>query len=545
MSTGPTEPATNQRASAAGGLARAAGVIAVSTIASRGLGLIRDVLIAAFFGATSAKSAFVIAYSIPFFVQRLLVGGILSVVFIPSISELLVKGDAEETRRVVTSTLNLVLLIGVSMVVVGVLAAPILVPLAAPGYLRTNPSVLTTAVSLTRVMFVSMVFLALSGFVTGFLNAHHRFTAPAMAPLVFNVVIIACVLALGTRRGILGVAISFLAGWAAQFAVQLPTARRLGLRWGVTFDLRHPVLREMGRLAIPAMLGLAVIEINSNVARFFASFLPPKPGVDYVAVLDYAFTINQAPVGIFAVSLATALFPTMARRAGGGATLLRETTSLGLRGILFTMMPMTAVMLVLSGPIVRVVFQRGAFDPGATHAVALGLVGFAVGSVPYAAYYVVTRTFYALHDTRTPVRIGVYMILLNAVGDAVLMRWFGHTGIALATSLVAFANVGSLLIVLRRRLGGVDGAAVLGTAVRTAAAAAVLAVVALGTLQAVGQVVDTRRFTGAALQLLTALAAGGAAYLGTCVLFGVRELALLATVFRRSRAGAPIEGVRE
>src|SRR5205807_2506678 len=315
MSTG-SEPPSSHRPFAAGGLARAAGVIAASTLASRGLGLIRDILIAALFGATSAKSAFVIAYYVPFFLQRLLVGGILSIVFIPVLSEVLLKGDPEETRQVVTSTLNLVLLVGLGQVLAGVLAAPILVPLAAPGYLQTNPTVLT---------------------------------------------------------------------------------------------LRHPGIREMGRLAIPAMLGLAIIEINSNVARFFASFLPPQPAVDYVAVLDYAFTINQAPVGIFALSLATALFPTMSRRAVEGPGLLRETTSLGLRGILFTMVPMMAVMLALSGPLVRVIFQRGAFAPAATHAVALGLAGFAVGSVPYAAYYVVTRTFYALHDTRTPVRVGVYM----------------------------------------------------------------------------------------------------------------------------------------
>ncbi|HYM92215.1 MAG TPA: murein biosynthesis integral membrane protein MurJ, partial [bacterium] len=399
MSTGRTELASAR-------LTRAAGVIAVGTVASRGLGLIRDVFIAAFFGATSAKSAFVIAYAIPFFVQRLFLAGILSIVFIPAITEVLTRNDADETRRVVTSTLNLVLLIGCGLTVFGILAAPLLVPVAAPGYLRTNPAVLTSAIGLTRIMFVSMAFLALSGFVTGYLNAHYRFAVPALAPLVFNLVIIAGVAWLGGRLGIRGVAVSFLLGWAAQFLVQLPAARQAGLRWGTSLDLHHPAIREMGRLAIPAMLGLAVIEINANVGRFFTSFLPPRPAVDYVAVLDYAFTVNQAPVSIFALSLATALFPTMARRAAEGPALLRETTSLGLRGVLFTMVPVMAAMLALSEPLVRVVFQRGAFAPQATHAVALGLIGFAVGSVPYAAYYIVTRTFYAMHDTRTPVRIG-------------------------------------------------------------------------------------------------------------------------------------------
>ncbi len=536
MPIGETELAALRAAVAAGGLARAASLIAVGTVASRALGLVRDVLIAALFGATSTKSAFVIAYSLPFFIQRLFLGGTLSIVFIPAIAQLLVRGDEEETRRVVTSTLNLVLLIGLGMVAVGVVAAPLLVPVAAPGYLRTNPEVLTTAIGLTRVMFISMVFLALSGFATGFLNAHRQFATPAMAPIAFNLVIIGAVLLLAPRIGIFGVAVSFLLGWAAQFLVQLPAARHAGLRWTPRVDLTHPAIREMGRLAVPAMLGLAVIEINSNVGRFFASFLPAQPGVDYVAVLDYAFQLVQAPVAVFAVSLATALFPTMARHAAGSAVdALRETTSLGIRGVLVTMMPVMTAMLVASDLIVRVIFQRGAFAPAATHAVALGLVGFAVGTVPYAAYYIVTRTYYALHDTRTPVRIGVYMMFLNALGDYALMQVLGHTGIALATSLVAVTNVGWLLWLLRSRMGGVDGRSILRAAGRTALAAVAMAAAMLGTFRLLAPLVDSARFAGALSELALALAAGGVVYLAACRLLGVRELALAGALRRDLR----------
>jgi putative peptidoglycan lipid II flippase len=537
MSTGETELAAVRVAAPVGGLARAASIIAVGTVASRALGLLRDVIIAAFFGATSVKSAFVIAYSLPFFAQRLFLGGVLSVVFIPAVVTLLMQGDEEETRRVITSTFNLVLLIGCAMVVGGVVAAPVLVRIAAPGYLRTNPQVLTTAVGLTRVMFLAMVFLALSAFATGFLNAHRQFAVPALAPLIFNVVIIGAVLLLGRRMGILGVAVSFLLGWVAQFLVQIPAARRAGLHFGIRLDVSHPAIREMGRLAVPAMLGLAVIEINSNVGRFFASFLPARPGVDYIAVLDYAFQLIQAPTSVFALSLATALFPTMARHAaGGGPDALRATTSLGLRGVLFTMMPVMAGTLALSHLIVQVIFQRGVFASPATDAVALGLIGYTVGTVPYAAYYIVTRTYYALHDTRTPVRIGAYMIVLNAIGDAVLMRWLGHTGIALATSLVAIANVGWLLWLLRPRLGGLDGPEVLRTAARTAVASALLAAAALGTTRILGSFIDSTHFAGAAIEVVLALGVGGIVYLGVCALLGVRELALLGALRRSSRA---------
>ena len=177
-----------------------------------------------------------------------------------------------------------------------------------------------------------------------------------------------------------------------------------------------------------------------------------------MAVLDYAFQLIQAPVAIFALSLATALFPTMSRHAAGsGRDELRDTTSLGLRGVLFTMMPVMAATFAASQLIVRVLFQRGMFEPAATQAVAGALVAFAVGTVPYAAYYIVTRTYYALHDMRTPVRVGVFMIVLNAAGNFVLMRSFGYLGISLCTSIVSTVNVGVLLWLLRGRLGRLGG----------------------------------------------------------------------------------------
>ncbi len=532
MSSGEADltPAGPAVAASGGGLARAASLIAVGTIASRVLGLVRDVVIAAMFGATSAKSAFVIAYSLPFFVQRLFLGGTLSIVFIPTITRVLMRGDAGETERVVTTTLNLVIVIGLIMAAAGILAAPVLVPVAAPGYLARNPAVLTQAIGLTRVMFVSMVFLALSAFATGYLNAHRQFTVPALAPTVFNIVIIGGVLALGPRIGVLGIAVSFLAGWLAQFAVQLPAARAVGLRWTPRLDVGHPVVREMGQIAVPAMLGLAVIEINANVDRFFASFLPGPQGADYVAVLDYAFQLIQAPVAIFALSLATALFPTMARHAAGrghGHDLLRETTSLGLRGVFFTMMPVMTAVFVAGRLIVRVLFQRGMFQTAATETVAAALVAFAVGTVPYAAYFIVTRAYYALHDTRTPVRVGLFMIGLNAAGDVVLMRWMGFAGIALSTALVAAVNVGALVWILRRRLHGLDGGRLVATAGRTAVASAALAAAMLATLRLLGGVAGPEHFAGAVIDLGTALVAGGAVYLAACAALGVHEVSLL------------------
>ncbi len=250
-------------------LARAATLMAAATVVSRILGLLREIVVAALFGASDAKAAYVVAYSLPFFIQRLLVGGTLSIVFIPTIAEYLASGDRREAARVGAVLFNLILLLGVAMVLAGELVAPLLMRIAAPGFLA-RPGLIPLAVSLARIIFVAMFFLALAVFATGWLQAQQRFTAPALAPLLFNLVTIGGTLWLGPRRGIAGLAVAWVLGTAVQFAVQIPAAFRAGFRYLPLLTLRHPAVVKLLRLALPAMLGLAVVEINASVARLFS-----------------------------------------------------------------------------------------------------------------------------------------------------------------------------------------------------------------------------------------------------------------------------------
>ncbi len=452
-------------------LARAATLMAAATVASRLLGLVREIVAAALFGASGEKAAYVIGYYLPFFVQRLLLGGTLSIVFIPMITEYLARGDREETERITAIFFNLILLVGAGMVLLGEGVAPFLVRLAAPGF--EAQGLIPLAVRLTRIIFVAMLFLALAVYATGLLQAHQRFVAPALAPLLFNAVIIGGTLWLGPRLGITGLALAWVGGTAAQFLVQWPAMRRAGFRYRPLVDLRHPAVGKLLRLAVPAMLGLAILEINAYVSRFFASFLPPRPDVNAVAVLDYAYEVVQAPVGIIAVSIATAVFPTLARQAAGGDHAgLRATAAFGLRMVLVLILPVLALILALAGPLVRLLFERGEFTSGATAAVAAALRAYALGLGGVAAYYIVTRAFYALQDMGTPVRVGGLMILLNAALVAVLMRPLGAAGIALATSVVSLTNTGLLLWMLRRRLGTFEGRRTVNVGAKAAAAAA-------------------------------------------------------------------------
>lgn len=509
--------------------------MAVAAVGSRVLGLLREIVAAWLFGATDAKAAYVIAYSLPFLAQRLLLGGTLSIIFIPTISRYLARGELDEAREVSGNLLSLVLVVGLAMVAAGELLAPTLVPIAAPGFVA-SPGLVSLAVILTRIIFVAMPFLALAVFVTGFLQAQQHFTVPALAPLAFNLLIIGGTLLLGPRIGIYGLAISWILGTAAQFLVQMPTARHFGLRAG-RINLRHPAVHDLGRLAVPAMLGLAIIEINAYVDRFFASFLPTLGAANAVAVLDYAYEVVQAPAGIFAISIATAVFPLMARHAATDAKGdLRTTTSLALRTLIFIMLPVTAVAIALRAPLIRLIFERGLFGPGATQGVAAAMAAYALGLPAIAAYYIITRAYYALQDMATPVRVGMVMIALNAVLDYTLMQVLGAPGIALATSIVATVNVALLLWLLRRRLRRIDGARIASTAVRTTVAAAAAGVVMTVLAARMAGVVDLAHLGGQLIQLAVAVGVGGVLYLVLCRLLRVEELQVTRSLLGRRPA---------
>ncbi|KRT77238.1 MAG: virulence factor MviN [Armatimonadetes bacterium CSP1-3] len=505
-------------------------------MASRLLGLLREIVAAALFGASNEKAAYVIGYYLPFFFQRLLLGGTLSIVFIPTITEYLTRGDRAETERVTATLFNLILLLGAAMVLLGEVLAPLLVRLAAPGFAAQG--LIPLAIELTRIIFIAMFFLALAVYATGFLQAHQHFTVPALAPLLFNLVIIGGTLWLGPRIGITGLAIAWVGGTAAQFAMQWPAMRRAGFRYRPLLNLRHPAVRKFVRLAVPAMLGLAVLEVNAYVSRFFASFLPPGPGVNAVAVLDYAYEVMQAPVGIIAVSIATAVFPTLARQAAEQDSAgLRATTAFGLRMVLVLILPVLALMLALADPLVRLLFQRGEFTSGATAAVAAALRGYTLGLGAVAAYYIITRAFYALQDMATPVKVGGGMILFNAVLAFLLMRPLGATGIALATSIVNVTNAALLLWLLRRRLGTFEGRRTFVTGARASAAAVLAGLAAAGvSVYAAGWFGPDTLST--ALLLLVAAGLGMAIYLLASWALRVEEIRAVRDLLLR-RAAVP------
>ena len=434
-------------------IAGAAGLIGAATLSSRILGFVRDVILARLLGATMAADAFFIAYRVPNLFRELLAEGSMASAFIPVFTEYHALRSKKETWELASAVFTTLLSLVTVVTVVGVMAAPIIVWVLAPGF-HEDAEQITLTTTLTRIMFPYLIFMSLAAVTMGMLNALRAFAAPAFAPVLFNVCIIVCalVLAPSLEEPVMGVAVGVVIGGLAQFVVQLPGVQRRGLLFHWLFNPGHPGVRKIGALMLPSLLGLSVTQVNVTVGTILASYFPGGP-----TYLFYGMRLIQFPLGMFGVALATAILPALSEQASRrDVNELRETLGFGLRMIGFLILPAMVGLIVLRDPIVHVVFEHGAFSAADTQGTAAALLAYAVGLWAFAGTRVIVAVFYALQDTKTPAVIAVIAMLVN-VGLAVgLMKPFAHAGLALATALSATVNVGALITVLSRRVGGMD-----------------------------------------------------------------------------------------
>lgn len=449
------------------GVAKAAGLIGAATFSSRILGLIRDIVLARLFGATPAADAFFVAYRIPNLLRELFAEGSMSSAFIPVFTEyhtLRTKQDAWELASAMfTTVLTLITLI----TLVGILAAPGIVWLLAPGF-HDDPSKISVTTLLTRIMFPYLLFISLAALAMGILNSLRAFAAPALSPVLFNLFVIGCALFLSPllSEPIMGVAVGVVAGGAAQFAMQLPGLKLRGMLFRWRFDPRHAGVRRIGTLIVPSLLGLSVTQINITVSTILASYFEGGP-----TYLFYGMRLVQFPLGIFGVALATAILPTLSAQAAKGAMEeLRSTLGFGLRMILFIILPAMLGLILLREPIVHLFFEHGTFTAADTAATASALLCYAIGLWAFAGVRIIVAAFYSLQDTKTPAIAAGAAVAANLVLAIFLMAPLQHAGLALATALAAMLNVGILVAVLNRRLGGIDWVSVKRSSLRVLAA---------------------------------------------------------------------------
>jgi len=433
---------------------KAAGVVGAATFLSRIFGFIRDVVIAWFFGAGFASDAFFVAFRIPNLLRRLFAEGSLSIAFIPIFTEYLSNRGKAEAFHLARSAVRMLSILLAAAAVAGILLSPVIVRVIAPGF-AGSPEKLSLTITLTRIMFPYIFFIGLVALCMGILNVLGHFAAPALAPVFLNIAMIGAVLLISPHltQPVFGLAIGVLIGGALQLLLQVPFLIKKGCYFWQKANLAHPGLKRVGNLMLPAVFGAAVYQINILVNTLLASLLPEGS----VSYLYYADRLVQFPLGIFAIATATAVLPSLSRQAAAkDFQALKGTFAYAVKFVFFITIPAMVGLIVLREPIVSLLFKRGAFDAVSTRMTAEALLYYAIGLWAFSAVRIVVSTFYALQDTKTPVRMAVLSIIANILLGVILMQWLSHGGLALATSLASMLNLVLLLRALRTRFGSLE-----------------------------------------------------------------------------------------
>lgn len=431
-------------------------LIGLSFLGSRLLGVARTGVIADQFGTSVELDAFWVAMRLPDLVFQLLAGATLAAAFIPVYARVLQNRGERSAWRLASIVLNWVLIGTIALAVAVFFAAEWIVPALAPGLGEDSgvqDAIIEDAVFLTRVLLLSPILFAVSGMLTGILHARRHFLLPAISPMLYNLAIILGALLLPEELGVEALVIGVVAGSGLHLMIQLPALStalvRSGGGLGFNFNLGDLEAREVLRLMAPRTLGLAAAQINLIVLTFFGSLL----GVSTISALNFAWLLLMFPVGLFGISLATAVFPSLAERAAvGGPSAVNSLVSQTLRFTLFLAIPASVGMLLLRDSIVVTLLEHGAFDAAASQLVSDALLFYSIGVFAHAAIEIVSRGFYALGDTRTPVALAISSMLLNIILSALLVGPMGLKGLALALSVSAIAEFVLLALLLNSRL---------------------------------------------------------------------------------------------
>ncbi|MBI2865431.1 MAG: murein biosynthesis integral membrane protein MurJ [Chloroflexi bacterium] len=430
-----------------GKVASATIILMAAFVASRLLGLARDMIIGGLFGTGPELDAYFAAFRLPDLIFQVIVGAVLGSALIPVFSRYMAKGEDEDGWHVASSCLNLLTLACVVMAIICFALAPWLVPLMTVG-LQENYQAL--AVELTRIMLISAVFFGMGGVVMSILNARQHFLATAVAPVVYNLGIIGGAVFLSGSLGVRGLAVGVAAGSSLYLVVQIPALIRQGMHYRLVASLRHPGVREIARLMVPRTIGAGATQLNFAVALLIASTLAQGS----ISALNYAWLVAMMPISFFGVAISSAAFPTLAELAAlERLNELRRTLLGSLRIVIFLSVPASLGLIILREPLVSLLFQRGKFDGASVAATSSALAFYAAGLIAFGVVEVLTRTFYSLHDTRTPAGIAAGIMLLNIGLSLVLVKFLQHGGLALSMSVTTVIEAIALSILLHRRLG--------------------------------------------------------------------------------------------
>jgi len=515
-------------------VARNAGVISLAVTASRVLGLVRDQVFAALFGAGLQYDAFLTAFRIPNLLRDLFAEGALSAAFVTTFTQVQQQKGTEEAFRLSNRVATALMLLLSAICIVGWIFTPSIVYWLAPGFFDV-PGKADLTIHLTRIMIPFLLLIALAAKAMGILNARNNFAIPAIAPVFFNLGSVIAGLFFGFIVGnflglnpIEGMAFGTLVGGFLQFAVQWPSLRRAGFRYRPMLSFTDPGVRQIMRLMGPAIIGTAAVQINVFVNTNFASeIVDPATGAVLngpVSWLSYAFRFMQFPIGVFGVAIATAALPPLSRStANPDFGEFRQTLAHSLALVFLLCIPSAVGLAVLGRPIVALVFEHGKFTSFDTAQTANALAAYAIGLAGYAAVKVLSPAFYALNDARTPMLISIASIAVNYVMNSLLVDSFGHVGLAFSTSTVALVNFLLLAVFMRRRLGRLGGRQLGTTVLRVSAASCAMAATAWLASESLSHL-PLRGVALHFIQVSTAIGLATLVFYGSCRFLRVEEL---------------------
>ena len=500
-------------------IARAASTVMLAFILSSLTGLVRQILVANGFGTSAEIEAFNAANRVSETLFNLVAGGALASAFLPTFTGLLTRDDRKEAWRLASAIFNLILLVvSLTSLLAAIYAPSIVRYILAPGF-ASDPAKEALTISLLRMMLPAAAIFAVSGLVMAILNSYQVFFIPALAPSMYQVGMILGVLILTPSLGIYGLAWGVLIGASLHLLMQVPVLLRLNGRYTPILGLDDTNVREVGRLMLPRLLGAAAVQLNFWVNTRLASQQPEGS----VTGVVFAFTLMLMPQAAIAQSIAIAAMPTFsAQVALGKLSEMRNSLTASLRGVLLLALPASLGLMLLRQPLVSLLYQRGEFDAHSTQLVAWALLWYAAGLVGHSVVEIVSRGFYALHDTKTPVFVGIAAMALNMIFSILFsgifnrLGWMPHGGLALANSFATALEMVVLLYLIRRRLHGIEGRSLLTASVQALVASLLMSLALWGWLDiTTGKVIWMVALGGVVI--------GGLVYSVAVLLLRVRE----------------------
>lgn len=533
----PTETASEEHR-----VVRSAGILGATTLLSRCLGLVREIIFASVFGVTWITDAFRVAYSIPYILRRLLGEGSMSAFLVPVLTDEMERGGKPSAFRTAQTAYTLFFLVTTAVVIILVGGAPYVILVIAPGF-KLNPETYDLAVNLARLMLPYMLLMMTSAMAMGVLNTFFKFTVPSLSPTVMNVcyltalgVIVVFFAATPDEKKIYILAAGVLAGGVGSILLQAPSLWRLGFRYFPRFDFARPAVKQIAILMTPALFSIGVVRLNLLVATAAASIV----GVGTVSLINYAERLVQFPLGVFGFSISNVILPQLSRQASRKDNEgLKDSLSFALRLALLAGIPCSVGLILLGEPLVRLVYEHGAFTAEDTAAASVILTGFAVFLVGFLGAQIVTPVFYALKKPKEPIKAGVVTFVANLALTLILMWPLGGAGIALATS--ASAAVGTLFLLYRfRKLVGPIGARrIIRAALRFAAATVVMAVPITAVRLLIELYPGGLNAWAEGVAVLAGVAVAIPVYFGAARLLGSPEVGVFISILRRKKTDLP------